>query len=42
MQLQPDLEEPHNHLISGGLKGKTETITLSQDVITAKIATADS
>jgi hypothetical protein len=32
---------PHNHLISGGLKGKTGTKTLTQDIIAAKIATAD-
>lgn len=36
-----NLEEPHNHLITGGFKGKTGTKTLTQDIIAAKIATAD-
>jgi hypothetical protein len=38
---EPNFEVPHNHLITGGLKGNTETRTLAQDVFTAKTATAN-
>jgi hypothetical protein len=38
---KPVLEVPHNHVITGGLNGNTETRTLAQDVFTAKTATAN-
>jgi hypothetical protein len=38
---KPNLEVAHNHLITGGLKGNTETRTLTQDVFAAKTATAN-